>query len=232
MESLKAGIVLKENPLYDNFDSASSKLKKEAHSDVMSVMIVDITIEAAMAEMGRKISLLMKVVEEQDHEISFERGNPKQHVAHFVETYENAGSRGDQLVRCEQLEIEFLNRFYSTGCVVSMMELANTKPRKGEPIIDYINRWRALSLDCKDKLTELSVVEMCTQEQAGKVDDPNYCKYHSIISHPVEKRLVLKELSLKLARKNKIELNIDKVAQMNHVAVKDDFKCSAINVVL
>ncbi|KAA0063121.1 ty3-gypsy retrotransposon protein [Cucumis melo var. makuwa] len=31
MESLKAGIVLKENSLYDNYDSASSKSKKEAH---------------------------------------------------------------------------------------------------------------------------------------------------------------------------------------------------------
>ncbi|KAA0043518.1 ty3-gypsy retrotransposon protein [Cucumis melo var. makuwa] len=27
------------------------------------------------------------------------KGNPKYHIAHFVETCENAGSRGDQLVR-------------------------------------------------------------------------------------------------------------------------------------
>ncbi|TYK27186.1 retrotransposon gag protein [Cucumis melo var. makuwa] len=304
------------------------------------------------------------------------KGNPKQHIAHFVETCENAGSRGDQLVRqfvrslkgnafewytdlepevidsWEQLEKEFLNRFYSTRRTVSMMELTNTKQRKGEPVIDYINRWRALSLDCKDRLTELSAVEMCTQgmhwgllyilqgikprtfeelatrahdmelsianrgakdflvqrtmrdkneindtkkiannvlnesmlvqetplksfskrketkhkrnhdgdekrpptlrerqkkvypfpgsdvadmlnqliekqliqlpeckqpEQAGKVDDPNYCKYHR--SHPVEKCFVLKELILKLAHENKIELDIDEVAQTNHVAV-------------
>ncbi|KAA0050543.1 retrotransposon gag protein [Cucumis melo var. makuwa] len=191
------------------------------------------------------------------------KGNLKQHIAHFVETCENAGSRGDQLVRqfvrslkgntfewytdlepevidsWEQLEIEFLNRFYSTRRVVSMMELTNTKQRKEEPVIDYINRWRALSLDCKDKLTELYAVEMCTQdmlkqliekqliqlpvckrpEQAGKVDDPNYCKYHRVISHPVEKCFVLKELILKLARENKIELDIDEVAQTNHVTV-------------
>ncbi|TYK23888.1 ty3-gypsy retrotransposon protein [Cucumis melo var. makuwa] len=81
-------------------------------------------------------------------------GNPKQHIVHFVETCENAGSRGDQLVRqfvrslkgnafewytdlepkvidsWEQLEIEFLNCFYSTRRVVSMMELTNTKQRK------------------------------------------------------------------------------------------------------
>ena len=53
----------------------------------------------------------------------------------------------------QQLETEFLNRFYSTRCVVSMKELTNTKQRKGKLVIDYINRWRALSLDCKDKLT-------------------------------------------------------------------------------
>ncbi|TYK16519.1 retrotransposon gag protein [Cucumis melo var. makuwa] len=235
-----------------------------------------------------------------------------------------------------------------------MMELTNTKQRKGEPVIDYITRWRALSLDCKDKLTELSAVKMCTQcmhwellyilqgikprtfeelatrahdmelsianrgakdflvqrtrsdkneindtkkiannvlnesmfvqetplksfskrketkhkrnhdgdekqrptlrerqkkvypfpnsdvadmleqliekqliqlpeckrlEQVGKVDDSNYCKYYRVISHPVEKCFVLKELILKLARENKIELDIDEVAQTNHVAV-------------
>ncbi|KAA0049813.1 ty3-gypsy retrotransposon protein [Cucumis melo var. makuwa] len=44
-----------------------------------------------------------------------------------------------------------------------MIKLTNTKQQKGEPVIDYINRWRALSLDCKDKLTELSAIEMCTQ---------------------------------------------------------------------
>lgn len=474
MESPKAGIVIKENPLYNDYDSASSRSLKEAHPDVMSVMMADVAVETAMAEMERKINLLMKVVDERDHEIAalkeqmqtretaessqtpvvkvddkgknvvqenqpqqqstsvaslsvqqlqdmitssiraqyggpsqtsfmyskpytkridnlrmplgyqppkfqqFDgKGNPKQHVAHFVETCENAGSRGDQLVRqfvrslkgnafewytdlepesiesWEQLEKEFLNRFYSTRRTVSMMELTNTKQRKGEPVIDYINRWRALSLDCKDRLTELSAVEMCTQgmhwgllyilqgikprtfeelatrahdmelsiasrgtkdflvpevkkdkkemkgaekivkstakesmvvnttplkfskgkearvekkddgserrrltlkerqekvypfpdsdiadmleqllekqliqlpeckrpEQAGKVDDPNYCKYHRVISHPVEKCFVLKELILRLAREKRIELDLEEVAQTNHAEV-------------
>ncbi|KAA0033819.1 ty3-gypsy retrotransposon protein [Cucumis melo var. makuwa] len=287
--------------------------------------MVDVTAEATMAEIERKINFLMKVVEERDHEIAalkdqmkacetfqqlqdmiansiraqyggppqtsfmyskpytkridnlkmplgyqppkfqqFDgKGNPKQHIAHFVKTCKNAGSRGDQLVRLfvrslkgnafewytdlepevidswEQLEIEFLNRCFSTRRVVNMMKLTNTKQRKGEPVINYINRWRALSLDCKDKLTELSAVEICTQdmleqliekqliqlpeckppEQARKVDDPNYCKYHRVISHPIEKCFVLKELILKLARENKIELDIYEVAQTNHVAV-------------
>ncbi|KAA0033935.1 ty3-gypsy retrotransposon protein [Cucumis melo var. makuwa] len=468
IESPKGGIIIRDNPLFNNSTPASNLSDKASHLEVVSVMMVDVTAEATVTEMERKINFLMKVIEERDHEIAalkdqmkacetgessqtpvvkatdkgknvvqenqpqqqsvsvaslsvqqlqdmiansiraqyggppqtsfmysksytkridnlrmplgyqppkfqqFDgRGNPKQHIAHFVETCENAGSRGDQLVKqfvrslkgnafewytdlepevidnWEQLEIEFLNRFYSTRRVVSMMELTNTKQRKGEPVIDYINRWRALSLDCKDKLTELSAVEMCTQgmhwellyilqgikprtfeelatrahdmelsiankgakdflvqrtrsdrneindtkkiannvlnesmlvqetplksfskrketkhkrnhdgdekrrptlrerqkkvypfpdsdvadmleqliekqliqlpeckrpEQAGKVDDPNYCKYHRVISHPVEKCFVLKELILKLARENKIELDIDEVA--------------------
>ncbi|GMY35460.1 retrotransposon [Fagus crenata] len=79
------------------------------------------------------------------------KGNPKQHVAHFVETCNNASTDGDlltkQFVRSlrgnafdwytdlepesidnwEQMEREFLNRFYSTRRTVRMMELTNTK---------------------------------------------------------------------------------------------------------
>jgi len=44
-----------------------------------------------------------------------------------------------------------------------MTELTNTKQWKDEPVLDYINRWRALSLECKDRLSEASAVEMCTQ---------------------------------------------------------------------
>ena len=39
----------------------------------------------------------------------------------------------------EQLEREFLNRFYSTRRTVGMMELTNTKQWKDEPVVDYIN---------------------------------------------------------------------------------------------
>ncbi|XP_038903381.1 uncharacterized protein LOC120089993 [Benincasa hispida] len=115
------------------------------------------------------------------------KGNPKQHITHFVETCENAGTRGDLQVKpfvrtlkgngfewytdlepevidsWEKLERDFLNRIYSTQRSVSMMKLTNSKQRKEESVVDYINQWRALSLDCKDRPTELSVVEMCTQ---------------------------------------------------------------------
>ncbi|KAL0413582.1 UNVERIFIED_CONTAM: hypothetical protein Sradi_1559900 [Sesamum radiatum] len=63
----------------------------------------------------------------------------------------------------EQLEQEFLNRFYSTQRTVSMVELTNSRQWKKEPVIDYINRWRNLSLNCKDRLSEASAIEMCIQ---------------------------------------------------------------------
>ncbi|KAL0458352.1 UNVERIFIED_CONTAM: hypothetical protein Slati_0462400 [Sesamum latifolium] len=46
---------------------------------------------------------------------------------------------------------------------MSIVELTNTRQWKDEPVIDYINRWRALSLTCKDKLSEASAIEMCIQ---------------------------------------------------------------------
>ncbi|KAL3587174.1 hypothetical protein D5086_014041 [Populus alba] len=86
------------------------------------------------------------------------KGNPRQHIAHFVETCNNAGTNGDLM-----LEREFLNRFYSTRRVVSMIELTNARQWKEEPVIDYIHRWRNLSLNCRDRLTETSALDMCIQ---------------------------------------------------------------------
>ncbi|KAM1174582.1 hypothetical protein ACFX19_027689 [Malus domestica] len=44
-----------------------------------------------------------------------------------------------------------------------MLELTSTKQWKDEPVIDYINRWRTLSLDCKDRFSETSSIKMCIQ---------------------------------------------------------------------
>ena len=43
------------------------------------------------------------------------------------------------------------------------MELTNLKQGKYELVVDYINRWRMLSLDCKDQLSEISTIKICIQ---------------------------------------------------------------------
>ncbi|KAL0448901.1 UNVERIFIED_CONTAM: hypothetical protein Slati_1446500 [Sesamum latifolium] len=115
------------------------------------------------------------------------KGNPKQQVAHFVETCNNVRTYGDHLIKqfvrslkgnvfdwytdleadaidgWKQLEQEFLNCFYSTQRTVSMVELTNSRQWKEEPVIDYINRWRNLSLNYKDRMSEASAIEMCIQ---------------------------------------------------------------------
>ncbi|KAL0446043.1 UNVERIFIED_CONTAM: hypothetical protein Slati_1732200 [Sesamum latifolium] len=115
------------------------------------------------------------------------KGNLRQHIAHFIETCNNAGTDGDLLVKqfvrslkgnafdwyvdlepksidgWDKMKRKFLSRFCSTRQTVSMVELTNTRQWKGEPVIDYVNHWRALSLNCKDKLLMASAIEMCIQ---------------------------------------------------------------------
>ncbi|KAL0298806.1 UNVERIFIED_CONTAM: hypothetical protein Sradi_6540400 [Sesamum radiatum] len=44
-----------------------------------------------------------------------------------------------------------------------MVELINSCQGKEELVIDYINKWRNLSLNCKDRLSEASAIKMCIQ---------------------------------------------------------------------
>ena len=63
---------------------------------------------------------------------------------------------------------------------------------------------------------QLIVLPECKRlEEMEKVDDPNYCKYHRIISHPIQKCFVLKELIMKLAKERKIDLDFNYVDQSN-----------------
>ena len=63
----------------------------------------------------------------------------------------------------EQLEREFLNHFYNTRHVVSMIRLTSSRQWKDKPVIDYIHRWRNLSLNCKERLFESAALDMCIQ---------------------------------------------------------------------
>ncbi|OMO88380.1 hypothetical protein COLO4_20280 [Corchorus olitorius] len=64
---------------------------------------------------------------------------------------------------------------------------------------EYVGWCGGLGGDVASMLDELlkskviALPEMKRPEESGKVDDPNYCKYHRLVSHPVEKCFVLKD---------------------------------------
>ncbi|CAH9139057.1 unnamed protein product [Cuscuta epithymum] len=68
------------------------------------------------------------------------------------------------------------------------------------------------------RLRLIDLPESKRPEEATKVDDPNYCKYHRILSHPTEKCWVLKDKVMALAREGKIEL-ADSAASTNQIAI-------------
>ena len=68
MEFSKDGIIIRENTLFVDSTPASDLLEKESHLEVVFVMMTNITVEAAMAEIERKVNF-MKVVEERDKKI-------------------------------------------------------------------------------------------------------------------------------------------------------------------
>ncbi|KAM1168097.1 hypothetical protein FF1_030016 [Malus domestica] len=66
-----------------------------------------------------------------------------------------------------------------------------------------------------DDLLEKKVIklpEYKRPEEMNRINDPKYCKYHRIVSHPVGKCFVLKELIMKLAQQGRIELDLKDTA--------------------
>ncbi|KAA0043321.1 ty3-gypsy retrotransposon protein [Cucumis melo var. makuwa] len=68
----KGEVVIKENPAIDEHNSLSERSNDEASQpNIMSVMVTDVdTSEDRMAELEKKVNMLMKAVEERDFEIA------------------------------------------------------------------------------------------------------------------------------------------------------------------
>ncbi|KAK9749697.1 hypothetical protein RND81_02G144500 [Saponaria officinalis] len=230
------------------------------------------------------------------------KGKPNQHIAHFVETCNNAGTDGDVLLKqfvrslkgiafdwyndlgsesvdsWDHMEDQFLNRFYSTLLIVSMSELTKTTQWENEPVVEYIgsrstfkeatvvnttskpvkispkpkvsnhNRLTLKELQAKkylfpdsdlssmlDDLLEKDVIQLPgpkRPDEVNKTNDPNYCRYHRLVSHPLEKCVTLKEKIMQLANKGKIILDLNEVVTSNHTTVimgKSDTSSSLIS---
>jgi len=179
------------------------KPKNDSSFSLMSVdQIQNLIAKAVKAQLGgsHKIRLYTKPYTKRINALHMSYGyqplkfkqfdgksNSKQHIAHFIETCNNAGIEGDRLVKQSvrslqriafdwytdlafesidswgQMESEFLNRFYSTRHVVIIIELTNTRQWNKKSVIDHINRWHALSPECKECLSDASAIEMCAQ---------------------------------------------------------------------
>ena len=50
----------------------------------------------------------------------------------------------------------------------------------------------------------------------GRVNDPNYYHFHQIVSHPMEKCFILKDLIIKLVEQRRIYLDRNEVVESNH----------------
>ena len=80
-------------------------------------------------------------------------------------------------------------------------------------------------LNILEQLLQLKLIKLleCRRpEDMGKVNDPNYCKYHRIIGHPIQKCFIFKEQIRKLAKENKIDLDFNEIVESNHVTIACD----------
>ncbi|KAL0311661.1 UNVERIFIED_CONTAM: hypothetical protein Scaly_2921000 [Sesamum calycinum] len=79
------------------------------------------------------------------------KGNPKQHVTHFIETCNNVGTYGDHLVK--QIVQSLKGNAFNWYTDLEVASIDGWKQLE----------WRNLSLNCKDRLSEASAIEMCIQ---------------------------------------------------------------------
>jgi len=74
-----------------------------------------------------------------------------------------------------------------------------------------------------DDLLENGIIELPAPkrpEEAGRITDPKYCRYHRVISHPLKKCITLKECIMQLARDGRIILDLDDPIRTNHISAQ------------
>ncbi|KAA0033116.1 retrotransposon gag protein [Cucumis melo var. makuwa] len=163
------------------------------------------------------------------------KGNPKQHVAHFVETCKNARSRGDQLVKqfirnlkgnafkwytdleskvidsWEQLEKEFLNRFYSTKCTGLLC------------ILHGIKLYIFEELTTRSHDMELSIANKGTKDfpvPKVRIDKKEMKSAEKRVKSTVKESMVINTTPLKFTKRKEVRAEKDDGSEKRHQTLK------------
>ena len=78
-----------------------------------------------------------------------------------------------------------------------------------------------------DELLEANLIElpeMKRPDEANQVNDPNYCKYHRLIGHPVEKCFVSKDKIMELQKRGEIAFD-EEEASANMTSITNSSPC-------
>jgi hypothetical protein len=81
-----------------------------------------------------------------------------------------------------------------------------------------------------DDLLEANIIELSEvkrPDESNQVDNPNYCKYHRLISHPVEKCFVLKDKIMRLHKNGDIVFG-NEVAAFNITTMVNLGSCQSL----
>jgi len=75
----------------------------------------------------------------------------------------------------------------------------------------------------ENKVTKL--LEPKRSEEAGRTNDPKYCRYHRVIRHPIEKCVKLKEHIMQLDKDEKIILDLDHIIEAQCIYAQLESSC-------
>ncbi|KAL6284489.1 hypothetical protein ACE6H2_015419 [Prunus campanulata] len=113
-------------------------------------------------------------------------GSPQEHLAHFHSACGETSQSDALLIRqfvqslkesaftwytellpgsiltWDDLQKAFLAQFVCSKKKISLTDLSNASQNPNECVNEFISRWRSLNLQCTEKLTEKSAVQMCS----------------------------------------------------------------------
>ncbi|KAM1376280.1 hypothetical protein ACFX13_038740 [Malus domestica] len=88
----------------------------------------------------------------------------------------------------------------------------NTLRELEQKTFPFLDSTVAAMLDDLLEKKEIELPKCKHLEEMNHVNNPRYCKYHRIVSHPIGKCFVLNRLIMKLAQQGQIELDLEDTA--------------------